>query len=351
MTAARRTNVEVTWQHKDISRYIEPYLLACTYVDNLTSAADDLTLELEDREGLWEGDWRPTFGDSVVARVTASEPGWFSGLKTLQLGTFAHDKIALKGPPRIVSLQCVSAPLATGLRRRKKTRAWRGRTLQGIAQDIADDAKLKLDWSGPAGNAYAARVQSDKSDLEFLDELCKEVGRCCKVTELSIVIFDELSRDSTASSGPIDLRGSDHAGGGHVLSWTFDGDDSDRYGSCHITFMDPRTGKLSKGEFVDPANPNGQTLELRLPLEAVRKGKVGAEDARKKAMAMLRNANRFATRGQLVVVGDPGLVAGVTFDLAGGFGIDGKFIVAKAAHHPVGGYTCALDVRRCIEGY
>lgn len=347
--SSRRATVEISWQSKDrgadgllafsgarrdITKDIAPYLLSLSYADNLTSAADDLAIELEDRFGLWEGDWRPTFGDSVVARLSAVP--WLTTVTDLRLGTFAHDKIAIKGPPRTVSLQCVSAPLSTGLRRRKRTRAWRGVTLQQIAADIAKRAGLALDWSGSAGSRYASRNQGDKSDLEFLDDLCKEIGRACKVTEGAIVIFDEIDRDKTPSTGIIDLAG------GFVISWSFDGDDSDKYGSCHISFFDPRTGKTQKGEYVDKANPDGMTLELRLPLESI-------AEAKKKAQSLLRNANRFATRGQLVTLGDPGLVAGVTFDLTGAFALNGKFIITKATHKPIGGYTCTLDVRRCLD--
>lgn len=342
MTLARRAEVAITWQSKDITRDIAPFLLSLSYADNLTSAADDLGIELEDREGLWEGDWRPTFGDSVEASVTA-EP-WLTDVTDLRFGLFAHDKITLKGPPRVVTLLCVSAPLATGLRRRRRTRAWRGVTLRQIAQDIADRAKLPLEWDGPAGRAYTARNQVDKSDLEFLDELSKEVGRTLKVFEDKIVCFVELTLDGTPSIGEIDLAG------GHVISWAFDGDDSDKYGSCHISFFDPRSGKTQKAEFPPPGviipglDPDGMTLEVRMPLESL-------ADAGEKAKALLRNANRFATSGKLETVGDPGLLAGVTFDLVGAGQMNGKFIVTKAEHRPLGGYTCMLHVRRCLEGY
>jgi phage protein D len=99
-----------------------------------------------------------------------------------------------------VHLSCVSAPLATGLRRRKRTRAWKGVTLKQIASDIADRAGLSLSWDGTAGLTYTDAHQADKSDLEFLEELCNEVGRDLKVTEDKIVIFDELTRDSAAPS-------------------------------------------------------------------------------------------------------------------------------------------------------
>jgi Bacteriophage probable baseplate hub protein len=342
--AGRHTKLAVTWESKGIARDLAPHLKALSYGDNLSGAADDLALELEDRVELWSGDWRPQFGDTVVARIEAD--GWFSDEPTtsLRLGTFAHDKIGLKGPPHVASLQCVSAPLATGLRRRKRTHAWRGVTLKQIATDIANRANLRLDFQANSGPAYKSAVQNDKSDLEFLQEECKEIGATLKVTEKTIVIYDELALDSGPSIGTIDLRG------GQVLDWAFDADDSGRYGFCHVTCFDPRTGKKYQYQFppdgttIAGLDPNGQTLELVIQVSDV-------AEAQTRATALLRNANRFATSGKLTTVGDCGLVAGVIFDLTNAGGFNGKFIITKAEHHPVGGYVCNLDVRRCLEGY
>jgi len=343
--AGRRTKLAVSWQTRAIARDLAPHLKSLTYVDNLSGAADDLALELEDKADLWANDWRPTFGDQVVARLEAE--AWFGyrqKVTSLRLGTFAHDKISIAGPPRSVSLKCVSAPLATGLRRRKRTKAWRSVTLKQIASDITQRAKLELEFDDDPGPPYKHAVQNDKSDLEFLQELCKEVGRTLKVTESKIVIYVESKLDAAPAIGEIDLRG------GHVVSWSFDGDDSGRYGSCHVSCFDPRTGKKVEGQY--PANgetvrgldPNGQTLELVIRVSD------GAE-ALARAKAMLRNANRFATSGTLTTIGDPGLVAGVVFDLKNAGGLSGKFIITRAEHRPIGGYVCALAVRRCLEGY
>lgn len=328
---------------RDITRELGDSLLSFSYTDNLTGAADDLSLEVEDRAELWSGDWQPQHGDKVEATIT-SEP-WLTDVKTLRVGTFAHDKITLAGPPARVSIKAISAPLATGLRRTKRTRSWRKATLYDIAADIADRAGVDLDWIGSDGETYKQRVQQNKSDLEFLEELCAEVGRAVKVAEsaqragrFAIIIFPEAERDSTAPVGEIDLRG------GNVLSWSFDADDSARYGSCHIKFFDPRSGKTVEAQYTDPDHVDGQTLEVRLPV-----------DARGQALEIckgkLRQANRFAAAGHLDVVGDPGLVAGVTFDLANAGGLSGRFIITKATHRPVGGYVCSLDVRRCVEAF
>jgi phage protein D len=342
--SGRRTQLAVTWESKAIARDLAPHLEGLVYVDNLTGEADTLALEVEDRDGKWSGDWRPEFGDQVAGRLKYEEAWFGEKVTTLRLGHFAHDKISLSGPPGRVSLQCVSAVLATALRRRKRTRAWRGVTLKRIAQDIADRAELTLNFDGNEGAKYKSAAQNNKSDLEFLQELCKEVGRTVKVTEGTIAIFEEHVLDGRASSGDIDRLG------GFVKSWTFDADDSGRYGSCHIKCFDPRTGKTIQYQFppsgtvIPGLDANGQTIELAIAVS-------DAAEAQRRAEAILRNANKFATSGTLTTVGDPGLVAGVTFNLTNSFSLDGKYIITRSEHHAVGGYTCTLAVRRCLEGY
>jgi hypothetical protein len=57
--AARRATPGITWQGTDITRDLAPDLLSIGYADNLTGAADDLTLELQDRAGLWSSPGGP----------------------------------------------------------------------------------------------------------------------------------------------------------------------------------------------------------------------------------------------------------------------------------------------------
>lgn len=342
----RRAKLAVSWQHKEIIRDLGPHLKTLTYGDNLSGAADDLSLELEDRDELWAGDWKPEYGDTVVARIQAQGFGWFgtNPVNDLRLGTFTHDKISLAGPPHRTVLGCISAALATGLRRRKRTHAWRGVTLKQIAQDMADRASLTLEFDGNPGSSYKQALQNDKSDLEFLQELCKEVGRTLKVTEDKIVIYDEMKLDAGAAVGDIDLKG------GKVIFWDFSADESGRYGSCHVSCFDPRTGKTSKGQFppdgvtVPGLDPNGQTLELAIEVSDI-------AEAQARAQALLRNANRFANHGKMTVVGDCGLVAGVVFNLTNAQALSGKFIINHAQHQVGAGYTVGLEVRRCLEGY
>lgn len=336
MSSPRQTEIVLTWMNRVIIDDIAPHLVGLSYTDVLAGEADDLAIEVEDRDALWSGPWQPAKGDACEVTIKASP--WCTNVEELYTGIFSHDKISLSGPPSRVSLRCVSAPLASGLRRKTHTRAWQSVTLKQIATDIAQSAGLALQYEAAPGAPYKRRDQKNKSNLAFLQELCEKAGQAIKVYDGKIVIFDEIERDAQPATCEINLSG------GRVLSWSFDGDTSARYGSCRVSCTNPRSGKKLVGTFTDPTNRDGQTLEVVHHADSL-------GEAQSMARAMLFNANRFATSGRLSVVGDCGLVAGTNFNLVNARGFDGKFVITKATHYAVGGYRVELDVRRCVEGY
>lgn len=54
---ARRTVAEVCFDGVDISTSVRKYLLSLTYTDNEEDEADDLQINLEDRDGIWLTKW------------------------------------------------------------------------------------------------------------------------------------------------------------------------------------------------------------------------------------------------------------------------------------------------------
>ena len=73
-------------------------------------------------------------------------------------------------------------------------------------------------------------------------------------------------------------------------------------------------------------------------------------DAMALAQNRLRGANKSEVTGSFTVLGNPGLVAGMTVEMAG-FGIfSGKYFVSKTTHSIGGKYTTRAELRRVL-GY
>ena len=73
--------------------------------------------------------------------------------------------------------------------------------------------------------------------------------------------------------------------------------------------------------------------------------------ATKMAQAELREQNKSEWTCELTIIGNPQIVAGITFFVED-FGIhSGKWIADKVEHSLGGGYTTRISGRRCLEGY
>lgn len=66
---ARRTSVDVTFDGTDITKDIKPYLQSITYTDDTDDLADDLKIEVQDRDKVWLQKW---LTEAVEAAAGAS---------------------------------------------------------------------------------------------------------------------------------------------------------------------------------------------------------------------------------------------------------------------------------------
>ena len=101
---ARRTVVRLTFAGVDISTDINKHLLSLTYTDNEEDKTDDLQLSLDDREGVWLGNWLNTPGASKGVEISAVivQKNWESNGKdrVLDCGVFGNRHRGRERPAR-----------------------------------------------------------------------------------------------------------------------------------------------------------------------------------------------------------------------------------------------------------
>lgn len=69
---ARRTSAEVFFDGVNITKSIKPYLLSISYTDNEEDTADDLQINLQDREGVWLEKWLDVAIQAAAASPSAT---------------------------------------------------------------------------------------------------------------------------------------------------------------------------------------------------------------------------------------------------------------------------------------
>lgn len=361
---ARRAYPKVIYNKVDISEALKPYLKSVEYMDMLTGQADDLQLTLEDRDGLWLEAWFPDKGATLTASILTQY--WTAPTdaeKELPLGLFEIDEIECSAIPSETKIKAVSVPNNTTLRGEGRTRSWEGYTIQKIAQDIANNAGMQLNFSSKDNPTLERVEQTEQSDLAFLDKLCQDNGLSLKVTDNQIVIFDMADMEAAEASlifvrptmkgldtsVSIDVNSNDMNSESTLkrlkpTSWRFTSSVRDVYKSCTVEHSQGKKKAKISATFTDPNKTEGKMLLVKKDVKSV-------EEAERMARKELREKNKDEVTGSITCMGDTDLSAGLTVTVKGFGKFDGKYILSQVKHSLGSGYTCSVDLRRCLNGY
>lgn len=380
-TGPIETNLRLLFSQSetDVDESLMPDLLSFQFDDRENGEADEIAILLKDSDGKWAGTWKPDGGESVkayLAKGTTTDAGL--NRAELYCGRFFVDQSRVMGPPRTFEIRAVSIPLNKPIRKKVKTRAWENKSFKTISLAIAKEASIDLVFESEDDPTYDRVDQSGESDLKFLSRLAEEAGLSMKITDDQLVIFDQAYFEKQQPTQTLTL------GESAILSWSFDNVQSETYRSCTVNYRDPKKkSKSSAGSYtlkekldedVDPSetlkdklkddedkrvNPavfsytyvdetvdaNGQEYVLKKRVKSI-------SEAKRLAKAKLRELNFRRVRGNLTVVGDVTLVAGIVIACKGFGSFDGNFFIEEASHIvTAGGYTTALRLRRVNNQY
>ena len=340
---ARRTSVDVMFDGTDITKDIEPYLLDLIYTDDTDDLADDLKIGVQDRDGVWLETWLAEAVEAAAGgRLSISaviKPEHWKKDETLKTGAFELDSVDASGPPATVTISASSLAFSSDLRQTRKSKAWKNYNLSGIASEIAAGGGMGCMYEASANPSYDRVEQTRQSDIEFLRKLCQDAGISIKVTDGKLVLYDQAEYEAKA---PV-LTIEEGAKGGYIKYKLHSGSADTQYAKCRVRYMDPNTGKCIEGTAEDSSVSGDQCLEVKAKV-----GNVG--EAQALAKKRLRLHNKLAKTATFTMPGDVGLVAGVTVQLKGWGGWDGKYIVTRAVHTVgSGGYTTQISIRKVLD--
>ena len=258
----------------------------------------------------------------------------------MNCGTFELDSVDASGPPTKITLKGTSIPYTSTLRTAKKNRAWEKCNLKMIAEQLGKEAGLQVQYLAANNPKYKRKEQVQKSDIAFLQQLCKAAGLALKVTVMSVVIYDAAEYDSKPPIKTI------RYGSGDYITYKLGTSLHDTaYTSCHVSYTDPDTKETIESTFTpDSKDGTGQVLEVNEKVSST-------AEAHELAKKRLREKNTQQFTASFSMVGDVQLVAGATVRLAGFQIFDGKYKITKATHKLTGGYTVDIELKQTLEGY
>ena len=327
---AKRTQINVKYQGRDITADIAPFLLSFTFSDNSGSKADDISLSLEDRAGLWLNNWTPSKGDTITASITHYDG---DNASSFPCGTFSIDQIDYSYPPAVMNIKAVSSSVKKAATSQKHSRVWENVSLSEICADIAGDNSLSLFMDVHNEYRLGRADQIQQSDLDFLRGLCADYGLTVKIQESRLIIYDT---ESYEDSEPVTEIAIDD---GRLTGFKFTSKSTGTYRKARVHYHDALKDEDYDAEYTDDSEEGSERV-----LEVYERAESQA-DAERIAENRLINANRNEITGSLSLTGDTRLCAGVTVKLTGFGTFRGKYFVKKCTHKADrSGYTCTLEL-------
>ena len=338
---ARSAGISVNYLGVDITKNINKDLLSFKYTDNASDNADDVEITLKDKSGKWLNNWWPDKGDIINASINTTNWRKDGDKQHLSCGTFLIDEPEYTGRPRVLTLKAIATPSNTNFTTTKKSKAWEHIKLKTIAKDIANNAGLNLLFDSSINPTYDRKDQSDVSDMSFLSDLCKKEGISFKVTDKTIVLFDEADYEKKPSISTITESG------GLVNSYNLKTALNDTaYAGCRVKYRNAKKGSyidylFSVKDDIDTSKDKIYTINKRVS---------SRDEAIRLAQKTLRNLNKKEYTASMNVVGDIHLLGGLCINIKEFGKFDGKYFIDKAVHN-LPSYTTDLEMHRVLEGY
>ena len=406
ITQVRTARPSIVLGGQDYYGQLAPYLLRFEYTDSCDGAkTDDCQFHLADRDRKFINEWMPAPGATFDASIICER--WFApyaATLSLPCGTFYIDSVEFDLPAHTVSVKANAIPNDTHGKVSNETKGWppqgTGTSLQEIAQKIADQNHLKLNWLATNNPQYDRVEQVEQSAFQFLKRHAEDAKMEIKVAKNQLIVYDPLTMDQAGPSFTLVYGDAQAVGdttiyrmsGGRfrlqvtdltastVISNTDIGDGMTTTKEFDANQLLPTEtggtgGSAGGGQQSIPGMPSAWKDNQNWNVDVKKSGNGGsspapnvvgegdlenyssqdeaaADGALTKAQAKTREKNRRQYESDVILaMGNPLVAAGMTFMLVGCGQFDGKWFI-ESAHHTVGPtYETSLHIRRTLDGY
>ena len=329
-----RPDFVLTYEQKNITADIAPYLLSFVYTDYLGEQSDELQVEFEDVDGRWLRNWYPEQGD----KLSLSVGDQFTGLVNWGSFEIAELEYEHSANGSTISLKALS----TGISKANRTlqaKAYENTTLAEIVRIVAK--RLKLSVTGTVANIKIQRVtQYQERDIEFLTRLAREYGHSFKIVDKTLVFASRAELVEREAVAVLDFA--------DVLRVHLRDLIKGVPQAVEVSTYDPKTKQTTKTtKCAKPRRPKSKrpTTTDTLKITA-NKGESPAQTAHR-AQTALDDAQDEQNAGTITVFGNALLVAGQMIELKQFGQFSGRYLVKQARHEysHSRGYTTELEIK------
>lgn len=325
MERARRAEIEISYQGKDITTPINEYLENFSYEDIASGESDRISISLHDIEKQWMDAWMPEKGNRMCADLILRDWNADGTVERLHCGEFELDNMSFSGRPLNCSLGAVSIPRNDPFNTQLRTKTWESVTIRQIGGEIAGRAGVELYYEAEEINIEILE-QNEETDCKFLYSLCADYGLAMKVYANKIIIFDEEIYERREAVRNIDET--------DMAKWEYNTTVAGTYTGANVKYTDPN----NEEDYVVVIGGGSRILEINENTDNI-------EDAERKGIAKLNNENKKANTLKITIRADIKILAGACVNITGlGGKINGKYYVDKAKISKSGSGTCQMQL-------
>lgn len=341
----RRLELQVLYEGKDLTAYIEKDLINFSHSDSLNEF-DTIEMTIQNRKLLWMKGWAPLKGEKI--EVKAILHNWEVSNKTeINVGTFYIDEVSYSGPPDICTIRALSVDIISNIMDNKRHRVWEAVTFEKIARDIAMECNLELIFDVDFKFEYKRAEAKLETYFNFLKRLGKEAGILVKLYNDKLILFEETLYEKKEAVITLSRE--------ELISYNFSTDDTDTYAGCRISYYDSIAAKKIEKSFFTKQRSGYKRGTQRVLFINEEKEPPGTTQKQKEeylgklAEKALKEKNKNSIRGNIKILGKEQLLSvGNTINIQGFGAFDGKYLISKI-DTDLKDYTLSIDIRKILE--
>lgn len=318
----------VLYNNKNITKDISAHLVHLSYSDKVAGESDELELQLEDADLLWQNDWYPDKGAKISAVI--EQDGY-----QLNCGEFTIDEIENTGDNSsgdTVTIKALAAPITKKMRT-KRSSAHENKTLREIANTIA--AKHGFTVQGTIENIVISRAtQYQETDLHFLHRLAGDFGYVFSVRSGMLIFTSVYELEAKAHILTLDKT--------ELTTWSLKDKTTEVFKKATVRYHNSAKNKLEEAdtENEDIEFAKEDTIDLKTKAE-------NKDQALAKSKAALHKHNSHEKSGSISMPGNTLVVSGINMELTGMGNLSGIQHVLTSTHSidRSGGYTTTAEIK------
>lgn len=318
---------KVIYNNKDITRDISDHLISISYTDKVEGESDEIEIEVEDKDALWQNEWFPLKGDTVEVQIIDNGT-------VLNCGKFTLDEKKFKSTRAdgdVMIMSGLAASITKKLRTKKHT-AHEKKTLRQLAQYVADAHGLTVQGTIP--NITFSRItQKGETDLAFLNRIARQYGLLFSIRDSLLIFQDKRELESRAHVLSLDKT--------DVNEFEFLDKTENTYKDANVKYHNPEKNEVIEYNEADPDAEGYDTYTIRGKAE-------NKQQAELQTKAALNNKNTRTLTCSVAARGNILLLSGNNVELTG----FGKFScishITESKHllNRSDGYTTSFEGKR-----